>query len=226
MRQTILLLLFVIPLTVFSQFNDDEFYVFTKFGVGMAMSQYSYAYYPNTTTQDAPNTLKIPVGSGYVPEISLGFKLIKGFYFESSVSYVFNQDYYDTPNGNQTLTQGYSFNRLCFGFNGKYFVEISDVFLLDFSAGITYRIPQNLQVTVSNVEQTMQYEGSLGGQLGFGGSYVFNKLVLNGGIRYRYETYYLKTKQALPQDFLILNSQFEKIEANGIDVVISAFYNF
>jgi hypothetical protein len=115
---------------------------------------------------------------------------------------------------------------LGFSFNGKYYVEVSETFLLDFSAGITYRVPKNLEVKISGIEESVEYGGSMGGQLAFGGNYVFDKVALNAGIRYRYETYYLKSKQQLPDNFIALNPQFEKVNSNGIDVVFSVMYLF
>jgi hypothetical protein len=226
MQKTIIILLITIPSLGFSQFGVSEYYLSAKFGLGMGMNSYTYQSVQNGTSQDHPKFIQLDLGSGFAPEIALGLKLTRDVYVETSVSYVLNTNFYMTKSGSENIEQGYSFNRFNIKLNGKYYVEINQTFMLDFSAGISYSIPEELIVKIGLETEQIHYAGSVGFQAAFGGNYVVHDITFSGGIRYRLERFSIKPNQDLPLDFKTINPSFSNISSSGIDVLLGAQYNF
>ena len=211
---------------VFSQFNHSEFYATARMAFGMGMNSYTYQTVLDGSSIEQPKTVQLDLGSGLSPELALGFKLTDYVYVETSLSYTLNQDFYTTGSGNQTNEQGYSFKRFNIQLNGKYFEEISETFLLDFSGGLAFSMPQELLVKVSGTTESIDYAGNVGLQAGFGANYILNHFNFNGGIRYRLERFTIKPNQDLPLSFDEVNPNFKQINSSGIDVVLAVQYNF
>ena len=226
MKRIITILLFSVPILVFSQFGVSEFYVTGNLGVGMGMNSYTYQTIEEGASQDHPKFVQLDLGSGFAPELGLGLKLTRDVYVETSVSYIINQDFYFAKSGKKTIEQGFSFNRFTIQLNGKYYVEVNKSFLLDFLGGISYSIPEELHVKVGAADEFIQYAGSVGFQGGFGGNYVVDVVTFRAGIRYRLERFTIKPKQKLPMDFDKINPNFQNISSSGIDLVFGIQYNF
>ena len=226
MTRIFITVLLVIPTLGFSQFNQSEFYATARMAFGMGMNSYTYRTVLDGASVEQPKTVQLDLGSGMSPEIALGFKLTDYVYIETSLSYTLNQDFYTTHSGNQTNEQGYSFKRFNIQLNGKYFEEITESFLLDFSGGMAFSMPQELLVKVSGTTESIDYAGGVGIQAGFGANYRVSDFNFNGGIRYRLERFTIKPNQNLPQSFNGINPNFDQISSSGIDVVFAVQYNF
>lgn len=222
MRKLFFIISLFSSLLGWSQLPKSDFYLIGRYGIGMGMSEYNYNSTVNGSFSDAPKTIKLDMGSGLIPELGLGINLKRNLYVEYSISYFFNNSFFKTSGS----TQGYSFNRFSFNLNGKYFVEINSKIALDFSIGGSYYIPNELTIQMYGIEEKIKYIGNVGMQVGFGGSFILKQFLLNGGIRYRYESYSKKTNQPLPPDFNEINPHLEFISSNGIDVVFSVIYHF
>lgn len=226
MRSIFTGILFLISLGVFSQFNHSEFYMVGRFGLGMGMNSYTYFSNLDGTTGSNPVSLQLELGSGLIPEIGFGFKMADQFYFESSLFYSKSEDFYSTISSYGENEQGFSFNRYAILLNGKYYVAVNEKFVMDFYAGMSITIPQDLIVKIGGTTEVIKYSGSNGLQTGFSGNYVMGALSGSAGIRYRLERFTIEENQDLPSDFLELNPSFDKISSSGIDIVFSVQYNF
>ncbi|UTW68104.1 outer membrane beta-barrel protein [bacterium SCSIO 12643] len=226
MKRVITSVLFGLPLWVFAQFGTSEFYAVTKIGFGMGMNSYTYNTVLNNSLSDGTKSLQIELGKGFSPEVGLGLKLTNLVYLETSLSYTINKEFYNTQYSGQIQEQGYSFNRFNFHLNGKYFVEVNPTFLLDFNAGLLYSIPNDLIIKLNNETHRINYAGTTGIQAGFGATYVVNNFNFKAGIRYRIERFNIKPKQNLPYYFEYLNSNFNQINSNGIDILLAVRYHF
>jgi hypothetical protein len=226
MKKQITFILFSIPLIAFTQFGTSEFYTIAKIGFGMGMNSYTYNTVINSSSSDEVKSLQIDLGKGISPEVGLGLKLSNYIYLETSLSYTLNKEFYNTQYNGQVYQQGYSFNRFNFQLNGKYFVEVNPNFLLDFNAGILYSIPDDLIIKLNGNTESISYAGSTGLLAGFGCNYIVRDFNFKAGIRYRFERFNIKPKQNLPDHFNTLNSNFDQISSNGIDVLLAIQYNF
>lgn len=226
MKKQIAFILLFLPIVLSAQFGTSEFYTITKVGFGMGMNSYTYNTVVNSSSSDETSSLQIDLGKGISPEVGLGLKLADYVYLETSISYTLNKEFYNTQYNGQVYQQGYSFNRFNIHFNGQYFVEVNPDFLLDFNAGILYSIPQNLVIKLNGSTQNINYAGATGLQAGFGANYVIRNFNFKAGIRYRFERFNIKPKQDLPNSFKTLNSNFDQISSNGIDVLLAIRYNF
>lgn len=226
MKNIITILLFAIPGIGFSQFGVSEFYVSGNVSLGMGMNSYTYESVLEGTALDPPKFIQLDLGSGIAPELVLGLKLTYGIYVEASVGYIINQDFYFAQSGKQSIEQGYSFNRFNLQLNGKHYVEVNEQFLLDFSAGISYSIPEELVVKIGGETETINYAGSIGFQGAFGGDYTVDVVTFKAGIRYRLERFTIKPRQDLPMNFESINANFQNISSSGIDIVLGIQYNF
>ena len=222
MRKIIFIIGIISPLLGWSQLPKSDFYIIGRYAIGMGMSEYNYNSTLNGSASDSPKSIQLDMGSGLIPEIGLGINLKRNLFVEYSLCYFINNSFFETNTG----TQGYSFNRFNFSLSGKYFVEINQKIALDFSVGGSYYIPNELTINMYGIEEKIKYIGNVGMQAGFGGSYILNQFLLNGGLRYRYESYSKKTNQSLPPDFNEINPHLEFISSNGIDVVFSVIYHF
>jgi hypothetical protein len=97
---------------------------------------------------------------------------------------------------------------------------------MDFNAGLSVTIPEQLVVKMKGYTEIINYAGSNGLQAGFAGNYINGALTGSAGIRYRLERFTLKQNQDLPENFETLNPSFSKISSSGIDLVFSILYNF
>jgi hypothetical protein len=226
MGKLLVFLFLLIPGLSFSQFGVSEFYLSPKIAFGMGMNSYTYESNLTSTVTNTPKFVQLDLGSGISPEIALGFKITNNVYVESAVAWIKNKNFYETSLAGETYEQGYSFNRFNLQLSAKYYVEINPKFLLDFYGGISYSVPKDLIVKIGGTTEEIKYAGSIGTQGGFGGNYILGNVCLNGGIRYRLERFAIKPNQTLPDDFNILNPSFQQISSSGIDVIISAAYNF
>ena len=226
MRNYLVAFFLVVSFSASAQFKHSEFYAVGRFSFGMAMNSYTYQSELEGTSTDIPRTLQIELGSGIIPELGFGFKLVKNIYVESSLSYAKTSDFYTTQGANGPNEQGYSFNRYAIQINGKYFVPINEKFVMEFNGGASLSMPQELIVKMSGYTEIIQYSGSNGLQGGFSGVYLLGDVSLSGGLRYRLERFTIKADQDLPDNFETLNSNFNKISSSGIDVAFSVFYNF
>ncbi len=222
-----LLLIFVlVSFENFAQFGHSEFYAVGKFGFGMGMNSYTYNSNLNGTSMDLPRSIQIELGTGSIPEIGIGLKITEAVYVEASVSYSFTQDFYKSGSGNEIFEQGYSFHRYAILIGGKYYVPVSEKFVMDFNGGFSYSLPEDLIVKMSGYTESIKYAGTNGLQFGFSGNYRVGVVSFSGGLRYRFEGFSIKPHQQLPDDFESLNPNFQKISSTGIDVLFGAQYNF
>ena len=226
MKSIIAIFIFSIPVQLFAQFGISEYYVSANSSLSIGMNNYTYLSSLNGQSSEKPTFIQLELGSGMSTELALGLKITKNFYAETSVIYMFNRDFYNVNSGNQTIEQGYSFNRFNIQLNGKHYVEISEALLLDFSIGVAYSIPDELIVKISSEIETIKYSGTAGFQAGFGFNYLMQSWCLHGGLRYRLERFAMKANQDLPDQFKTLNPNLENISSSGIDLLIGVQYNF
>ena len=209
-----------------AQFEHSEFYAVGRFGIGMGMNSYSYFSELEGSSIAVPSSIQIDLGSGFIPELGLGLKIDEFIYVETSVSFAKTEDFYMALSGGNEVLQGYSFNRYAIQLNGKYYVPVNKLFVMDFNAGLSVTIPEQLVVKMKGYTEIINYAGSNGLQAGFAGNYINGALTGSAGIRYRLERFTLKQNQDLPENFETLNPSFSKISSSGIDLVFSILYNF
>ena len=226
MRKFVLIAILILSFEANAQFGHSEMYLLGRFSIGMGMNSYTYQSELEGTSSDVPRSIQIELGSGLIPEVGIGLKLYRDFYVESSLSYAKTTDFYTTQGVNGPNEQGYSFNRYAIQLNGKYYIAVNEKFVMDFNGGMSFTMPQELQVKISGFSEAIQYSGSNGLQAGFAGNYVLSKVSFSAGIRYRLERFTLKENQDLPLNFESLNPNFEKISSSGIDLAFSAQFNF
>ena len=226
MRHCFTILIFLTSITGVAQFKHSEFYAVTRFAFGMGMNSYTYRSELEGNMVDIPRAIQIELGKGLIPEIGLGFKLTKNVYVETSISYSRTSNFYTTKGVNGINEQGYSFNRYAIQLNGKYFVPVTEKFLLGFNGGGSFSMPKELVVKMSGYIESIKYAGSNGLQAGFTGNYILGIVSFSGGIRYRLERFTIKPHQDLPNNFKAINPNFNKINSSGIDLVFSVLFHF
>ncbi len=220
------LLMFCVSYASFGQFKHSEFYGVAKFSIGMGMNSYTYQSVLEGTSADVPQSMQIDLGTGFIPEFGLGFKVSDFFYVETSLFFSKTQNFYSTQAAGLVLEEGYSFNRSAILLNGKYYVPVNKKFVMDFFMGVSYSMPQELTVQMSGYSEVINYAGSNGFQGGFAGNFILGAVSISGGLRYRLERFSIKPNQVLPQDFEIMNPSFDRISSSGIDLIFSCQYNF
>lgn len=225
-RNYLILIFVFISTNIFAQFGHSEFYAVSKFGFGMGMNSYTYNSSLDGTSSDIPKSIQIELGTGSIPEIGVGLKLMESVYVEVAVSYSHTQDFYAIQSSNETKEQGYSFHRYAILIGGKYYVPVNENFVMDFNAGFSYSLPQELVVKMSGYTESIKYAGTNGLQFGFAANYRVGAVSFSGGLRYRFEGFSIKPHQQLPDDFETLNPSFQKISSTGIDIIFGAQYNF
>ena len=226
MKSLVIFLFAILPIHLLAQFGVSEYYVSANSSFSVGMNNYTYRSTVGGQNTETPQFIQLELGSGISAEAALGLKLSKGFYAETSLIYMFNQEFYNVNSGNQDLEQGYSFNRYNIQLNGVHFIDVSPQLLLDFRLGVAYSIPDELIVKIGTETETMKYSGSAGFQAGFGFNFRFKELSFHGGLRYRLERFSIKANQTLPDQFEVINSQFDNISSSGIDILLGIQYNF
>ena len=226
MKSLSIILFLVLPIHMLAQFGVSEFYVSANTSFSVGMNNYTYRSTIGGQNSETPQFIQLELGSGVSAEMALGLKLSTGFYAETSLIYMFNREFYNVNSGSEILEQGYSFNRYNIQLNGVHFVDISPQILLDFRLGVAYSIPDELIVKIGTETESIRYSGSAGFQAGFGFNYRFHELSFHGGLRYRLERFSIKPNQTLPDQFKVINNQFDNISSSGIDILIGVQYNF
>lgn len=226
MKLLITLLVLILPMQLLAQFGVSEYYVSANSSFSIGMNNYTYLSTLDGQNAENPQFIQLELGSGISAELALGLKLTKYFYAETSLIYMRNQDFYTVNSGGNTVDQGFSFNRFNIQLNGKFFEEISQKLLLDFSMGVAYSIPDELIVKIGTETESIKYAGSAGFQAGFGFNYRIESVSIHGGLRYRLERFTIKSNQGLPDQFKVINADFGNISSSGIDILIGVQYNF
>lgn len=227
MKYLIYILIVLSPLTGYSQFIDKELYIYSRVGIGVGLTNFDYSSVLEGKALSVPKKIKVNMGGGLTTEIGIGLKMLEYFYLEPFVSYMYSRSKYKVDNGTEEYISSFSSNRFNIGINGKYFVYISPEMNFELHAGTSYRIPQDIIVETNFGEERIIYSSAVGVHCGFGGNYIHNDFVFNGGLRYRYEKYVLRNNQNnLPMNFANINPHLESLKVGGIDIIFSVMYNF
>lgn len=202
-----------------AQISKSEHYAIAQFAICSGTEQQSYSWQQNGTT----NNMALDLGSATSIEAGLGFRLIDSFFSEATVGFYVKNSISSISDNGVSYDQGYKFTRYAFNLNGAYFLPITDNMNLNFKAGFSYYLPQDLTIYSNQQTDVIKYTANAAPFVGFGVNLEKKWLVTQLGLRYKYEKHdvIIDPDRKTPLDNSLISPTL-----NSIDICISVIFLF